>query len=117
VQEREVKKSLILAFILLLNSNELFANETSTRTTIHTIQAYPEYGNGDVIFKLSTLSDICKGYWLSPNSPGFEANLSLLLSAYHASSNIYAYGLTEQSNKWPGSGTHYCKLYSVRLTK
>lgn len=112
-----MKKLLMSIFTLMWSSNLVCANETSIQTTISTIQAYPEYGNGDVIFKISASSDICKGYWLSPATPGFEANLSLLLSAYHSSAKVHIYGLTEQSNKWAGSGTHHCKLYSIRLAK
>ena len=116
-----MKKLLISTFILMLNSNLVFASETSIKATISTIQSYPDYGKGsrkgDVIFSISTPSDICKGYWLSPDSDGYNANLSLLLSAYHASSKVYVYGLTEQSNKWAGSNTQHCKLYSIRLTK
>ena len=113
----QMKKLLISTFILMSISNLVFASEASIKTTISAIQSYPDYGNGDVVFSISTPSDICKGYWLSPNSKGYAANLSLLLSAYHASSKVYVYGLTEQSNKWPGSSTKHCKLYSVRLTK
>ena len=112
-----MNKLLISAFIFILSSSFVFASERSAQTTISELQAYPEYGNGDVIFKISVPSEICKGYWLSPSTPGFKANLSLLLSAFHTSTNVVVHGLSETGNKWSGSGTHFCKLYTVQLTK
>jgi hypothetical protein len=112
-----MKKILLSLSLFILPITVIAAQERSTSTVITVLQSYPDYGDGDVIFKLQTPSTTCKGYWLSPNSKGFNSNLSLLLSAYHASSNLTIDGHTGDSYKWGGSGTHYCKLYSVRLMK
>lgn len=93
------------------------ANEPSVETIITEIHSYPEYGNGDVIFKVAHQGDICKGYWLAPSTPGFAANLSLLLSAFHSESKVRIWGQTQSDKKWDGSGTHFCKLYNISLIK
>ncbi|ALU41478.1 hypothetical protein [Pseudoalteromonas rubra] len=45
--------------------------------------------------------------------PGFDANLSVLLSAYHAKSKVIARGHDDQI--WGGSSGRYCLLYSIEL--
>ena len=110
-------KYILLAFTLLLTSIQAIATEYSYQSKITMVQSYPEYGEGDVIFKINNPATICKGYWLSPSTPGFNANLSLVLSAYHSTADVRIWGHEEASNKWPGSTTHLCKLYSIKLEK
>jgi len=110
-------RKILPTLILLSLPYTASAVERTVETTINTLQSYPDYGGGDVIFKVDNPSAICKGYWLSPNTKGFNANLSIVLSAYHSSSKLTIDGHPEDIYKWKGSGTHYCKLYSVKLIK
>lgn len=110
-------KRTVFCMTLALACSLAVANEPSVETTISEIQSYPEYGSGDVIFKVANPGEICKGYWLAPSTPGFDANLSLALSAFHSASKVRVWGHTQAENKWGGSSTHLCKLYSIKLVK
>ena len=75
---------------------------------------HTQYGGGDVAILVSNTAPNCgAGFWLSPDDPGFSAALSLLLSAYHAGSNIHMAG--EDSDTWSGSSQAYCRLVTVGL--
>ena len=91
-------------------------NETSPLSKVNRILSYTEYGQGDVIIKLESNGQQCEhGYWLRPSDPGFQANLSTILSAYHAQSNVILKG--EPSNLWPGSSGSYCHIYQIDLRR
>jgi hypothetical protein len=60
----------------------------------------------------------CFGYWMSPLDKGFSANLSVILSAYHANSNVIIYAKTDTNKRWSGSsGNHICKVDAIVLKK
>ncbi|KZY41287.1 hypothetical protein [Oleiphilus sp. HI0123] len=110
----------LLAVVLALYSVNCFsATESSFDTKVERIFAYTEFGNGDVGFWLTeNEGKECYGYWMSPISKGFDANFSLLLSAYHANSNVIVYGKLGDDNRWPGSTSgHYCKVDVIILKK
>ena len=86
-------------------------------TYIKTISTYTQYGNGDVVVKVEAAypSGCEGGFWLNKNDPGFEATMTVLLSAFHTSTklSISAY----QSQIWTGSGQKHCKINWVSLVK
>ncbi|MGP9802146.1 hypothetical protein [Rheinheimera sp. NSM] len=88
-----------------------------TGSGISTIKFITSYnGNGDVMFRLENPIEACvKGYWMSSSDVGFQANMSMLLAAFQANSNVRIYGLPGQD--WPGSSGSYCKVYSVEYHK
>lgn len=85
-------------------------------TIIKTIVSFSEYGGGDVVLKTVNTEPSCaNGYWLKKSDPGFEVNMSILLSAYHAKSSVILRGHDNQI--WGGSSGTYCHLYSIELVQ
>jgi hypothetical protein len=110
----EIMKFMNKVFLLLILSfaGNLFAAEGSPITNIAEIYSYSEYGGGDVVFSLKNPSANCdKGYWLKKSDPGFNANLSMLIAAYHAKTNVIVYGHINEI--WDGSTGKYCHLYAI----
>ncbi|WP_155734420.1 hypothetical protein [Pseudoalteromonas luteoviolacea] len=103
--------------VLGLISLHLSAYEQSAYTTIKSVQVYPDYGGGDFTLTLNTPSSKCKGYWVSRNSPAYDITVSMLLSAYHSGATISVFGHNDDSSKWAGSTTHFCKVYTIALEK
>lgn len=108
-------KLFILDSISLLLSVQAFASvKSSSSSTVKTVITYSQHGGGDVVFKISNSEISCAdGYWLKKPDPGFEANLSVLLSAYHSKSPVIARG--HDDHIWTGSTGKYCLLYSIEL--
>ena len=67
------------------------------------------------MLKLETPLETCKGYWLNVTDTGFNSNMSMLIAAFQANSNVRIYGLP--SEDWAGSSGSYCKVYSVEYHK
>ncbi|KAF7763149.1 hypothetical protein PUND_b0487 [Pseudoalteromonas undina] len=102
---------------ILLFTSQVIANETSPKSTIERFVSYSNYGSGDVFVSLEYNGSICNyGYYLNKEDQGFEANYSMLISAYHAYAKVILIGL-DKGEKWSGSGNTVCKLYSVELVK
>ena len=88
----------------------------STTSKIDTIGTYSTFGNGDVVFQLDTQTTGCEGgFWLRESDPGFNSNLSLLLSAFHADTTLSLAAHTDQL--WTGSATKYCRIDWLKLSK
>ena len=86
----------------------------TTQTKIISVDSYNQYGDGDVLLRVENPVPECSdGYWLTKSDPGFQANLSLILSGYQAKNPTIVYGLPGQL--WTGSSGKYCKLYSLVL--
>lgn len=110
-----MKRALVLLTMLILAfTNAASAVERSNqKAEIVRLISYAEAG-GDVYIKLATNGNVCThGYYLSKSSPGFDANLSVLLAAKMSNSPIYVYGYENQL--WSGSSQPTCKIYSVEL--
>jgi len=106
-------KKFISTFILFWSAGAFPAVEVSPSSKILKLISYAEYGGGDVQVMLETNGTVCAdGYYLKKTDPGFDANLSMMLAAYHSISNVVVDGHTDQ--KWAGSSGYYCHLYSVR---
>ncbi|TMP38213.1 hypothetical protein [Pseudoalteromonas rubra] len=106
--------TLLLIILCTFSSLTFAAVKGSSKTTVATLITYSQYGQGDVVFKLAAPEESCPdGYWMKKADPGFEANLSVLLSAYHAKSKVIARG--HDDKVWAGSAGKYCLLYSIEL--
>ncbi|MDX3775821.1 hypothetical protein QE250_17055 [Chromatiaceae bacterium AAb-1] len=88
--------------------------EISAPAKVIRIVGYSERNNGDVVVEMDKNSSFCSaGYWLRRTDPGFDTNLSLLLSAYHAKNNVILRG--EKTIIWKGSAKVFCYLDSVEF--
>jgi len=104
-------KKLIIATLITI-SMSVFATESSSLSKVKRIIAYSEYGDGDVAIVLESNGATCvNGYFLKKSDPGFDANFSMVLAAYHSKSAIKVLGHTDQ--KWAGSSGYYCHAYSI----
>ena len=109
-----MKKTIFLG-ALFFSLNAFSAIEVSPVTKIDRIMSFSEYGQGDVTVWLENNGAICThGYWLRKADPGFDANLSLVLSAFHAQSAISIRGHTDDI--WTGSSGTFCHVYLIDLT-
>ncbi len=103
---------LTVLVLLCSISSSVFASDVRVRDTkIVRMISYNQFGNGDVVFRTESTSDICYGYWITKADDGFDANFSMLLSAYHSSSKINVYAYSNQ--RWAGSSNHWCKVYAL----
>lgn len=104
-------------FVILLSSSAYSANEVSAISKVNTILSVSEYGQGDVIFKMDENGTQCThGYWLRPSDPGFESNLSVVLSAFHSQSNLRVIG--QDHAIWTGSSAYtYCHVSNISLRR
>ncbi|KNC66865.1 hypothetical protein [Pseudoalteromonas ardens] len=106
--------TLLLTLLATFSTLTFASVKGSTKTTVTTLITYSQYGQGDIVFKLAAPEESCAdGYWMKKSDPGFDANLSALLSAYHAKSKVIARGHDDQI--WAGSSGRYCLLYSIEL--
>lgn len=88
-----------------------YALEASPVSTITRFISYSQIGNGDVVFRIKNPTVGCFGYWMNKADPGFEANLSMALAAFHSKTSVKIQGHEDQ--KWGGSGNFWCKLYAI----
>ncbi|WP_303455175.1 hypothetical protein [Photobacterium sp. 2_MG-2023] len=109
----------LFVFLMVFVSIKTYAVDMnfvgSSVSTIKTIHSYSEFGGGDVYLKLAEpeTTSCPSGYWLRKTDPGFDANLSMAIAAFHAKSRVIAYGLPDEM--WPGSPTgKYCHLYAIQ---
>ncbi|WP_040551800.1 hypothetical protein [Rheinheimera nanhaiensis] len=107
---------IVLIFVFLFGfASSVSANglEELAHTKVSAIQGYADYGNGDFIFTVEAVGQVCKGYWLAKSSPGTANLIALIIAAQKAKSTISIWGHTDAGNKWAGASKHYCKVYSV----
>ncbi|XOV77599.1 MAG: hypothetical protein ACFHVJ_11630 [Aestuariibacter sp.] len=105
----------IVGFLLFITLSS-FANEDIT-SKVQWLSVYTEYGNGDVGFLTQEKGTICYGYWISGDAPGLNQAYSTLLSAYHSDSPVQLNVSPAESEKWPASSNHYCKVIRLALAK
>lgn len=97
-----------VACALAVNTNYI----GSGTTKISLVYSYSEFGGGDVYFTIENpIPECSKGYWFRNSDPGFEANMSMVLSAYHAKSPVVIYGLPDEP--WSGTSQTACRLYAI----
>jgi len=104
--------------IIFLISIALFSTIAAAddiTSEIERLSSYSEFGGGDIIFTTKTKHATCYGYWLDPNYAGADKAYGMLLSAFHANTQV---GLTlDTTVTWPGSSNSYCKLVRTAITK
>ncbi|TDF35818.1 hypothetical protein EYS14_20745 [Alteromonadaceae bacterium M269] len=106
-------KRLLLLFVILLSSTAAFAG-IAQGSKIDEVWGYDDFGGGDVIVRLDTgVSECPTGLWLSPNQPGFQTVLSMVLLAYSSQKPV-AFQIREQEI-WPGSSEPHCRLRNIML--
>ena len=93
------------------------ALQLSPVSEIKALQTYTNWGNADVVVVLQSTSGVCQGYWFNKDDAGYQSNLSMLIAAYQANTKLQLHGYEDMSSKWPGSTTHFCKLYSITYSR
>ncbi len=107
-------KELFFIFFITMSAAAQSAIEVSVPSKVTRIVGYSERNNGDMVIEIDKKASFCSaGYWLRRTDPGFETNLSLLLSAYHAKNNVILRG--EKDLIWKGSSKVFCYLDSVEF--
>ena len=106
-------KAIVGTLVLLASTQANSALEYASPSKITRVITFNAYGGGDIVFQIQYPASNCAGYWIAKSDPGFDGSLSTLLAAYHASTTVKVVGHDDQ--KWPGSGSFYCKLYSIEL--
>ncbi|MCW8092262.1 hypothetical protein [Alteromonas sp. ASW11-130] len=67
---------------------------------------------GDVYVKMEQNTTTCTwGFYISPESAGYQNVSSALLAAYHSKSEIILYA--DETVLWSGSKNPTCRIYSV----
>lgn len=109
-------KTTIAAAVLAASSSFSVAAVEYVGSAITKVSFITSYNrNGDVMLKLETPIESCKGYWLNVADTGFDSNMSMLIAAFQANSKVRIYGLPAED--WAGSSGNYCKVYSVEYHK
>lgn len=83
--------------------------------TIIQINTYAEFGNGDVVFRLSNHVAGCEGgFWLSPSQLGFKTTVAFIMQARATGETITVGG--NDALIWSGSASRFCKVDWVSIT-
>ncbi|MCE9687159.1 hypothetical protein LZP73_13250 [Shewanella sp. AS16] len=115
VVRKSAARVLGMLVLLLLPFMAQSAMEQTAVTNVVRLISYNQFGSGDVVFTVKNLGSNCIGYWINRDDAGFEANLSMLLAAYHAKTRVKVAGLDDQ--KWSGSNSLFCKLYAIEYAE
>jgi hypothetical protein len=109
---KRLSTSIIALAIVSFSAVARATLQTTAATYVATIGTYAAFGGGDVVFTTQSAATNCSGgFWLKKTDDGFQANLSLLVSAYHAQTKV---SVTAYDNDlWPGSGSPFCHVYAV----
>jgi len=111
---KKMIKGLTILLTMVAINNVHGVEQATPLTTITSIVSYTKFGNGDVRISVANPATNCDaGFWLSPADPGFNANLSVLLSAYHSKSTVTLNG--EDTQIWTGSVNKHCRLLFIEL--
>ena len=88
------------------------AAEREAIGTVTKLYSYAQYGGGDIMVEVSNPVAGCdRGYWLSPQDPGFKTTYALLLSMYHTQEQVRVGG--DDTQLWTGSQHIYCRVTFV----
>ncbi|WP_072682467.1 hypothetical protein [Arcobacter sp. LA11] len=101
-----------VCFILLSSYCLLVASVIpSGKTKVIQIYSFPT--NEAVLFKIENPIDECTGYFITKSDIGFDANLSMVLSAYHSKNKLVIHGVPEIL--FSGSSAKYCKASAIHF--
>lgn len=105
------KAFLSLCFFCAFNAQAIQVDTGST--IIVTVNSLTNYGTGDVIFSTENSKNTeCPVFWITKTDPGFQANLSMIIAAYHAKTPVSVVGITDLP--WGGTTGKSCKLYYIQ---
>ncbi|MGI0119880.1 hypothetical protein [Zooshikella sp. RANM57] len=105
----------LLSCLFILFSAFALSDEltTSPYTQIESVDAFTDFGDGDIIFDLVAKVNGCeRGYWMNKNHPGYNTTMSMIIAAYQAKTRVLVRGYSQR--RWTGSAGPFCQLYSIR---
>lgn len=100
-----------LAVAALAASAAVHAAIVGGTGTVTVILTYPDFGNGDFTFRISSQPTGCYGFWLSPQQPGFKTSVAFILQARATGESVLVGA--DNAQLWTGSGDQWCKVNYV----
>ena len=83
--------------------------------TVTQSYAYSNFGGGDFVFSTSVGASGCEnGWYIKATDPGYKAVVASVLTAQAGGNFVLVYG--DNSDVWPGSNGHFCRVQSVGIT-
>lgn len=110
-----MKKTIIFLVAIFLFPTITYSANVNTPNVgkILKLNAFAEYGEGDVILYFDTgVAECPTALWLSPSSHGFNTVLSLAITAYTTQKDVY-FGV--HNDKIFVGGLDACKIDSIRF--
>jgi len=89
---------------------------STSPSTIGAIDSYTQFGNGDVVFRLTnnTLEGSCPaGFWIRGTDAGSKTVIAQVISASTTGASVIVGADT--STVWPGAGSAACLVWDVVL--
>lgn len=86
-------------------------------STVETLQVYPVYSSGTVLFTLKDKGQVCKGYWLEQETLADQTTFNFLLDAFKTNTPVNISAVSDQQRKWSDSEVHFCALSFVQYQK
>jgi len=109
-------KNYIILFLIFASFPVSAVVVKSVATKISGINSYANFPDGDTLFTVNAAhADCLGGYWLKMSDIGYKKNLSILLSAFHAQSNVIFYA--DNASVWPYSPSAMCHMTQIILTR
>lgn len=106
-----MKYFMVIILVAMSNYSMAAIYKGSPISKIASVTSYAGY-SGDVHFSIeNSIPECSDGYWFIKTGAGFEANLSMVIAAYHAKSNVIIHGLPAE--RWYGSNGNFCHLYDI----
>ena len=96
-----------------LPAQAVLVGDYANRTVIE-VYTYPEFGGGDVTFRVNLPIVGCEGgFWIRASDPGFKANVATVLLAYSTKAALRVWAYNDQL--WTGSGAPTCRIQGLGL--
>ncbi|MCG7497210.1 hypothetical protein MHO82_10050 [Vibrio sp. Of7-15] len=86
-------------------------------STVETLQVYPDYSSGTVLFTLKDKGQVCKGYWFEQETLADQTTFNFLLDAFKTNTPVNISAVSDQQRKWSDSEAHFCALSFVQYQK
>ena len=107
-----MKNIIILLICLMPALSQAETLVVTPPTKITQIQAYSEYGSGDVLVYTELKVAGCDAFWFSTSNPGSDHILSMALAAQHSGTTLRI--TADSDRRWAGSPTGiFCHLYAI----
>jgi hypothetical protein len=115
---RTILRALGAVCIAFLSSQPVTATIVYTSdVTVTEFSTFGDYGDGDVIFKVTSPASGCaSGYWLRPSDGGFKSLLASIMLAQATNSTIRV--AAHDDSLWSGSSSAYCRVdYITKISE